>query len=84
MPTEFRIAVIDAKDAEAKQEILDAFAAMYANPTDEQTGLPQYTPEQLVRRHVKNYVRGVVSQARQRTKQLEIAAAGEVANDIVD
>jgi hypothetical protein len=86
MPKELKLASIEAKDEGSLDEIIAAFAAMYSNPPEldgegNPTGQPKFTPEGLVKHHTNNFIRGVVSEYRQRLKRQEIDDAGVVAKE---
>ena len=78
------ITAISAKDEASKQQIVNAFALIFDNPIDAGTGLPRDTPEQLVKRHVRIYIKNIVSQAARSLKESELISASQVSDDIID
>jgi len=56
-----------ASDA-VKQEVLDAFQAMY-QPVRDAEGVVKHTPEEHVQYHIGNFVRGVVDQWKEQASE---------------
>lgn len=77
MPADYKI-VVPFKDAAMEQEVKDAFLASFAMPKNED-GTDKFTPEQFVKHHLKNFIRSVVNEHREK-----VAQAALVVNKVTD